>query len=378
VVNTAENQGGAESSGGQSDQPAAPPFLFVVCQRGAEPALKTELAGNYPQLRLAFSRPGFLTFKATDETELPLRSVFARTHGWSLGSVEATSARELARQAWRLVGDRACDHVHVWQRDVLSPDNRDFRPGPTPLADEFGRVLTSAAPPRLEASPPPLNRRARPGQQVLDCVMLEPHQAWLGVHRVQSGPQAFPGGVMALSAPPHAVSRAYVKMVEALRWSRLPLRPGERVVELGAAPGGAAQALLDRELVVTGVDPADMDERVLEHRRFRHIRARGGDLKRRLYADFDWLAADVNIRPEPLLSMVEAIVTHAAVKIRGLMLTLKLADWALAEAIPSYLERVRSWGYRYVRARQLAHNRREICVAALRSRSLRRRTPGKP
>ena len=48
----------------------------------------------------------------------------------------------------------------------------------------------------------------------------------------------------------------------------------------------------------------------------------------------------------------------------GLLLTLKLLDWKLAEEIPSYLGRIRSWGYRRVQARQLAHNRQEICVAA--------------
>jgi len=46
-----------------------------------------------------------------------------------------------------------------------------------------------------------------------------------------------------------------------------------------------------------------------------------------------------------------------------MLLTLKLPDWQLAERIPEYLDRIRSWDYRYVRARQLAFNRHEICVA---------------
>jgi hypothetical protein len=33
--------------------------------------------------------------------------------------------------------------------------------------------------------------------------------------------------------------------------------------------------------------------------------------------------------------------------------------------VPAYLERVRSWGFNQVSARQLQHNRQEICVAAL-------------
>jgi hypothetical protein len=48
------------------------------------------------------------------------------------------------------------------------------------------------------------------------------------------------------------------------------------------------------------------------------------------------------------------------------LLTLKLLEWELAESIPEYLFRIRSWGYQHVHARQLQHNRQEICVAALR------------
>ena len=82
-------------------------FLFVCCQAGAEQALKDELARNRPELRFAYSRPGFVTFKlppesaAGDYAELP--SVFARTHGFSPGKVQGFDAAKLAEQAWELV-----------------------------------------------------------------------------------------------------------------------------------------------------------------------------------------------------------------------------------------------------------------------------------
>ncbi len=45
-------------------------------------------------------------------------------------------------------------------------------------------------------------------------------------------------------------------------WSRLPMHTGDRVVEIGSAPGGASQRLLDLGYEVTGIDAAEMDERV--------------------------------------------------------------------------------------------------------------------
>jgi 23S rRNA (cytidine2498-2'-O)-methyltransferase len=168
------------------------------------------------------------------------------------------------------------------------------------------------------------------------------------------------------------ISRAYWKVVEALAWSELPVYAGDRCVEIGSAPGGSSQALLDAGLSVVGIDPADMDEGLLRHPRFQHIRARAADLKRREFRGIRWLVADSNVAPRHTLDTVEAIVTHREVRIRGMLLTLKLLNWRFAEEIPAYLERIRSWGYRHVRARQLAFNRREVCVAALVDRSQRR------
>jgi 23S rRNA (cytidine2498-2'-O)-methyltransferase len=172
--------------------------------------------------------------------------------------------------------------------------------------------------------------------------------------------------------PEHAVSRAYLKMAEALVWSDLPLARGEHVVELGCAPGGASQALLDAGLFVTGVDPAEVDETVLADPHFNHVRARVAKAPKRLLRGAHWLAADMNVAPAYTLDAVESVVKHKDISIRGLILTLKLSDWSLVDELPAYVERVRRWGYKDVRLRQLAFNRQEICLAALRSRAQRR------
>ena len=67
------------------------------------------------------------------------------------------------------------------------------------------------------------------------------------------------GGVPRIAPPEEMVSRAYLKMAEALEWSAIPLARGEVCVELGCSPGGAAQALLERGLFVIGIDPAEVD-----------------------------------------------------------------------------------------------------------------------
>jgi len=73
----------------------------------------------------------------------------------------------------------------------------------------------------------------------------------------------------------------------------------------------------------------------------------------------------MNVAPRYTLDAVEPIVMHREVNIRGMLLTLKLFDWQLAEELPEHIERVRRWGYNLIRVRQLQHNRQEVCLAAL-------------
>jgi 23S rRNA (cytidine2498-2'-O)-methyltransferase len=115
---------------------------------------------------------------------------------------------------------------------------------------------------------------------------------------------------------------------------------------------------------VIGVDPAMMDPTVLADERFHHIRKRSKEVPRQNFVGVDWLTCDVNLPPNYTLDTVKAIITHPGVRFKGMLLTLKLVDWSLAAELPRYVARVRSWGFRQVAARQLHHNRQEVCVAA--------------
>ncbi|MEN6458479.1 MAG: SAM-dependent methyltransferase [Thermoguttaceae bacterium] len=356
-----------------------PDFLLVTCQIGAESAVKQELARRWPKFRFAFSRPGFLTFKLPSEhglaADFDLESVFARAYGFSLGAVRATGAgdvsnpslAELAAATWKACDGTTVQRVHCWQRDRFAPGLHGYEPGLTDAAIEAHRTLIEYCPrPQSLAkdAADPI-QPARLGDTVLDCVLLDDGHWWAGWHQVHSVPSRYPGGLMSLALPPDAVSRAWLKMEEGLRWSQLPMIQGARVAEIGSAPGGASQALLARGCWVLGIDPAAMAPAVAAHPRFTHLRLRSPQVRRREFRKIRWLTADMNVAPNYTLDAVEAIVTHPEVSIRGLLLTLKLPHWELSEQVPEYLDRIRGWGFNTVHARQLQYNRQEICVAAL-------------
>ena len=130
-------------------------FVFAVTQAGAERALKNEIAREHPNLRFAFSRPGFVTFRAPDEIvagrEPALRSVFARTWGYSIGKVAGDDDVALARDAWQLVEDagswqRRLPHLHVWQRERPLPGDEGYDGAADELARTIGALLVEQRP----------------------------------------------------------------------------------------------------------------------------------------------------------------------------------------------------------------------------------------
>ena len=345
-----------------------PQFLFVACQAGAEKALKQDLATHHPELAFAFSRPGFVTFKIDDErfdAQQPLQSPFARTWGSSVGSIREVEDLE---KIVAIFPDKAWKHLHIWKRDPHVPGDRQYEPFHLPESVELGQRIRESVDggPLKDAA---INRTARNGDLVADLILVEPEHWFVGWHKASAIATRWPGGVPPIRRPDDMVSRAHLKIQEALRWSRIPLAEGDVCVELGSSPGGSVQCLLEKGLRVIGIDPAIMDERVLNHANFTHVRARAADLKRKEFAGVRWLFADANIAPDNTLEAVEHIVTNRRVSIEGMLLTLKLLDWEMAGQLDDYLQRIREWGYRHVRCRQLAFNRREVCVFAIRNKA---------
>jgi 23S rRNA (cytidine2498-2'-O)-methyltransferase len=346
-------------------------FVFALCQRGAEVALKREAQRKLPGYAPAYQRPGLVTFRTptpvTPESELPL--AFARASGMSLGAVrDSSAALERVRTLFEqrsLV--RPC--LQVVERELYRADEapRGFTPGA--LAQAHEAALRGAAPElfSLDATP-------APGQLVLS-VIVAPDDPWvLGLHRHVRGRCPHPGGSYPVQLPEHAPSRAFAKIEEAVRAFELPLWPGDVALELGAAPGGAALALLQRGVEAVGVDPAEMDPFVLrftgpQGARLRHIqKPMAALLRSELPQHVDWLLLDVHLAPQVALRTVRKIASWFRDDLLGAVLTLKLNDWAFADQLDSFLAQVQEMGLIAPRARQLASHRQELCIAGLTAR----------
>jgi 23S rRNA (cytidine2498-2'-O)-methyltransferase len=342
----------------------APRFYFATCQPGAEKAVKAEVLARHPSLRFAFSRPGFLTFKETDERRPPIAhvdGVFVRLWGSSVAQATQEAAHAL------LDAVPAGALIHAFERDTFAPGEEP----PGFVWNERVQRCIDALPadvrPRYRWNEPP-----RLAETVHDLVWIDEGRLFLGRHAHRASLAPVPGNTPRIPLPEHAPSRAYLKIEEALLRFQPPTRPGLRVLEVGCAPGGATTALLARGLAVRGIDPQRMDERLHRHECFSHLHKMARQITRDDLADFNpaWIVMDMNIAPLEALDELAhvmrllALAHGTSLAIEKGLLTLKLNDWSFTEMIPLYLRRIREMGFADLVATQLCVNRQEFFVMA--------------
>jgi len=138
------------------------------------------------------------------------------------------------------------------------------------------------------------------------------------------------------------------------------------VLELGSAPGGASLFLLEQDLQVLGVDPAEMDPGIIKKNNFKHLKRPFETLTNNDFKnDVDWIISDINLPPTVVLKEVERLLTF--LNPRGLVLTLKLNQdryLRLLNGLPEYFNKK---GFDRVELKYLPSHRQEIALVALRS-----------
>jgi 23S rRNA (cytidine2498-2'-O)-methyltransferase len=340
----------------------SPRYYYSLCQTGAEKAMRDEILSEFPDLRFAFSRPGFVTFKQKDEGGgewiESTRSVFSRVFGTTVGQAKDKAALEALLD---LIPEGSV--VHAFDRD-------QFVPGDEPE----GFVEDSGIQSELKGVSHSLTFGAKPapGQTVYDLIRIDPGHVFLGTHRHSESYLPFSGNRTGLSVPAHSPSRAWLKLEEALLRFKPDLRPGTEVLEVGCAPGGATTAMLDRGCKVVGIDPKKMDALLDKRSDFHLIRKPAKEVKPEDLRGVNprVLVLDMNLAPLETLDELEHVVrTLRLLQGKKLalgvgLLTIKLNDWKFAHHVPLYLKRIRELGFEHLTARQLCSNRQEFFVYA--------------
>lgn len=340
--------------------PIATPFIFTTCQVGAEQALKAELARLRPEWKFAYSRPGFVTFKLPEGERLKpgfdLDSIFARAFGLSVGKAKGASFEERVEAVKQAKAEHKAQTVHVWGRE--RQDGRDAkRDKPLEPADLVEQARAAMASFSGDVT------RVKKGGLVLDVVIVESGEWWLGLHEQNENHRPWVGGVFTRELPAEAPSRAYLKLEEGVEWAQFPLKAGQRALEFGAAPGGAAYALLQRGLSVVGVDPGEMAASILCDYRFVQLRRQALQVTPEEVKGVDWVFSDMNLPPDDVFKVFKKLMPAWRGTIKGGLVTLKLSNWEAADSLGGLVDKFCSLGFKHARVGHLTNNRQEVCLA---------------
>lgn len=340
-----------------------PAYLWITTQHDAERVLRDELPKWDSGFKPAYSRPGFITFKTDrplDEKDLarvreqfPLIRLAAAGHGrWEGESLPAD------------LSSTRFDVIHAFVRDPVAPGTlppqvvREKRKIPEDIQN---RLQTLSA-----QCQRPLNTKPKESERVLN-ILIDPSPSapqtttlWLSLHTHVMGESPHPGGVFDVDEESR-ISRAAFKLIEVLERMRFEPQADDHALEIGCAPGGALEVLLERGCLVTGVDPGSLDARVLSHPNLVYIPHSFNELTPRDIApELKWLLVDINSDPHVTLRAIQKVFELNPDVRPTVIATLKLGDFALLGDLPHVEDRLKSLGLRRMFCRQLYFNRREI------------------
>lgn len=299
-------------------------YYFVLTNPESEVILKEEVRLRYPELRLSYSRPGFITFKGVKD--ISFNPLFCRVSGISLGKFRKQEIKY--EKAW----------FYAVNPRLTLPE--DFKM----LSDKT---------------------IFKKGETITLVIMTGPDEFWVGSYTLQSHHFQTPGETSSILQK-EVPSRAYYKMAETYEAFDLPFDHQETILELGSAPGGASLFLLEQDLKVLGVDPGEMDPQILKHYDFKHIKKPFENLSE---SDFknsvDWIISDINLPPTVVLREIFRLLTF--LEPRGIIVNLKLNDLKHLEIVATIREQMKRQGFSKVELKYLPSHRKEIALIALHS-----------
>lgn len=197
------------------------------------------------------------------------------------------------------------------------------------------------------------------GEQILSFFLTK-KKVYVGCSTSSLNLSNWNGGMMHC-AKKGMISRAEFKLLEAFECFDLDLSQLQTAADLGAAPGGWTNALLNQGFKVTAIDPANMDSELLKNPNLKHYKEMTQTyLTRGLDTRFDLIVNDMKMDVVQSASITNEF--EPVLSTNGLVImTFKLPNKFTYLNIKRGIEEL-SKCYDFVTARQLFHNRSEITV----------------
>ena len=297
-------------------------FHYFLTIPGNEDLLKEEIKTFYPHLHFAYSKPGFCTFKNTDESsELNIPVVYALSYGKTLSRIKLSEVNRI-------------------YEELRSPEvNFNF----------FQIEHEQSTAPWI-----PEHEFKECAHQV-DFIRTGKDEVFVGQRLIDQWNSPFMRRFQAERT--ELISRAYYKIADSFLMFKTP--DNLKVLELGSVPGGISQYLLERGHRVTAVDPGQMHESILANKKFKFINKPVQEYNPYPSERFDILVSDMNLNPKMVLKQ-SARLLHTLSSVREAFITIKTSKPEMVKDITGYRQMMKDIGFSEIHFLQLPYHRREF------------------
>lgn len=311
-------------------------FYFFNTNLDCEDLLKKEVELFFPELRLSYSRPCFLTFKGPTQVRERILSrqwYFARRVGESL---ERTNGQQIESKMNEWLNKENFKKAHIWNANLTQYKSTDLPNTPEQIVEsEF----------------------------ILDIIKVRTDEFWLGKHKDHKTLSPFAGGDPQIQIPENASSRAYLKWAEVFAHFPELSKTKATIVELGAAPGGGSQFLVEEHFKVVAIDPG-----LMKYKGAEYLQMSVQDINRKTIARPDsviGMAVDMNL--SPLQSAKETLrVQSYFPELKWIIINLKMTKVELIDAIKKIERQFRDSEFHQIHFLSLPSHKREVMLIALR------------
>jgi len=334
---------------------------LIVCKPASVALLREEMTAKLRDSGRSTSNPIERSGQGWVLTRAPVPPrpfVFERQRLPQVRCIQGESRKALAESVWSEYAGALADgglSLHIFAPDAGEPRSLQARANGVAQA-LTGMIGRSRQGEGQEERPAANRKRVRILQLCLTTqglfVSLEPMQKLSSPH---------PGGVHRAGLKGRAASRSAMKIEEALEEFEESPKPGQRVIDLGAAPGGWSEAFLRRGCRVTAVDRAqlriqDLDglPGALEHLREDGLRFRPSPAE----APVDWLLCDMLVPPGVAQGLLRKWIEKRWT--RRFVMNVKLPQRHAYSAVAPMEDYLGHADGVKAQMRQLHHDRREV------------------
>lgn len=273
----------------------------------------------------------------------------------------AAHLKPISDETWNSIMGKLCSAQHRWTTHAWSiPGEQQKRADG--IANTLLRIARNLGP-KLEDLHRPPHRAERMDDALVLQLCLTPEGLWHSTAPIAALSSRHPAGVTRMKDDPQAPSRSYLKIEEAFyRMNEWP-QAGQRVIDLGAAPGGWTLAFAKRGCDVIAIDngPLRLPEPGVDWGRVTHLRQDG-----LVYSPpndsppVDWLVADMLVTPGKVTGLLQRWLKRPAMK--RFVVNMKLPEGPPMSAIRPLQRLMNEQGAFRATIRHLYHDREEITV----------------